>query len=139
MRQGYRSVSAYLIGAEARAVKAFAETVFDATEVHPPTEDDGRLVHAAIAIGDSVVLIAQPPEGVPPETAFLHVYVEDAEAAHAKAVEAGAETLMPPAPQPHGDLAAMVRDMGGNTWWIAQYVEDVPQDEMLRQMKARKA
>ncbi|MEO1724153.1 MAG: VOC family protein [Pseudomonadota bacterium] len=136
VREGYRSVSAYLVSSDARAIKAFAEKVFGAAEVQPPTEDDGRLVHVALAIGDSVVLLGQPPEGTPPMTAFLHVYVDDAAAVHAKAVAAGAVSLMPPAPQPHGDVAGMVRDMGGNAWWIAQYVEDVPEDEMLRRMKA---
>ncbi|MEO1533377.1 MAG: VOC family protein [Pseudomonadota bacterium] len=132
VREGYRDVSVYLINPEAKAIRAFAEQVFGAETVGEPLIDEtGTLRHCALRIGDSVILVGAAPEGTHTERAFLHVYVEDCAATHAKAVAEGAESVMPPAPQPHGDMAGMVRDMGGNTWWIAEYQETVPNDVLL--------
>ncbi|MEL6766610.1 MAG: VOC family protein [Pseudomonadota bacterium] len=139
MRPGYRSVAAYLINPEARAIKSFAEAVFGATEAQPATMDGERLAHVAMTIGDSTVLLGAPHDGKAVETAFLHVYVADCDAAYERALAAGATGVMHPAPQPHGDRAAMVRDMGGNAWWIATYEEEVAQDEILRRQAAARA
>ncbi|MEM6680020.1 MAG: VOC family protein [Pseudomonadota bacterium] len=138
-RPGYRSVSAYLINPQATAIRAFAESVFGAKPAQPPTMDGDRLAHIALEIGDSVILLGAPHDGKAVETAFLHVYVADCDATYEKALAAGATGVMPPAPQPHGDRAAMVRDPGGNAWWITTYVEDVPEDEILRRQAAARA
>ncbi|MEM6945682.1 MAG: VOC family protein [Pseudomonadota bacterium] len=139
IRSGYRQVSAYLINPKAPEIMAFAATVFGATPVHPPLIDEGRLAHVALAIGDSVVLIGEPRDGFATETAFLHIYAEDVDATYEKALAAGATSVMPPAPQPHGDRAAMVRDTGGNSWWIACFVENLDGVEILKRLAAVRA
>ncbi len=117
---GYRHVSPYLVTQDAEAVKAFMEAVFRARVSDGPyLRPDGRIMHVAMAIGDSVILLGTPPEPEWEQTAFLHIYVEDCDAAHDAAVAAGAESEMPPSDQSHGDRAAMIRDMAGNLWWIA--------------------
>ncbi|MEO0822523.1 MAG: VOC family protein [Pseudomonadota bacterium] len=136
MRPGYHTLSAYLVSHEAEAIKRFAETAFGAEEVHPALRTPERLVHVALKIGDSVLLLAAPPEGMGEESAFLHLYVEDCDAAHARALAAGAESIMPPAPQDHGDRACMVRDPGGNKWWLATYIDTVSDAEILRRKGA---
>ncbi|MEL6196596.1 MAG: VOC family protein, partial [Pseudomonadota bacterium] len=134
-RGGYRTVSAYLVVAKAREVVSFIQTVFGAEPVHPPIEaDDGRMMHVALTVGDSVVMVGQPPEGVSEETAFMHVYVDDCDETYAAALEAGATSIMAPSLQPHGDRAGMVVDMAGNKWWIASFVEEVSHDEMMQRM-----
>lgn len=131
--KGYRTVSPYLVTPEVEAVVAFAETVFDATIADGPVmRPDGRIMHVALEIGDSVVLLGTPPDGVSVKSAFLHVYTKDCDAAHATAVAAGAESEMPPADQPHGDRAAMVRDTAGNRWWIATRIVPAGAEDRAR-------
>jgi uncharacterized glyoxalase superfamily protein PhnB len=117
---GYRAVSPYLVVADPEAVAAFAATVFGATPVEPPTRDGaGRVTHVALAIGDSVVMAGRAAPGHPVQTAMLHLYVADADAAFAAALAAGAEVFAPPSDQPYGDRGGGVRDGQGVTWWIA--------------------
>ncbi|MEL6264403.1 MAG: VOC family protein [Pseudomonadota bacterium] len=135
--EGYRSVSAYLAVPEAEAVMRFAEAAFGATVVGEAVRIDGVLRHVALAIGDSVVMLGTAPSGHAPDTAMLHVYVDDCDAAYARALAAGGIEMMPPSDQVHGDRAAMVCDEGGNRWWIATRIETVPADEIARRMAAR--
>ena len=57
-----------------------------------------------------------------PTSAFLYVYVEDADATYRRAVAVGAETIEEPTDMPYGDRRATVRDPFGNTWQIATFV-----------------
>ncbi|MEM9781080.1 MAG: VOC family protein [Pseudomonadota bacterium] len=137
---GYNSVAAYLIAPEAEAIVALATEAFGATPVEEPMRmPDGRLAHVTLRIGDSTVMVSEPGEGMGAQTAMLHLYVEDCDAAHARALAAGASEEMPPADQPHGDRAGMVRDAGGNLWWIATQKEVLSTDEIVRRMTANDA
>lgn len=69
-------------------------------------------------IGDSVIMVSGDA-GRRPMPAFLYVYVEDADATYARAVDSGATPLEEPADTPYGDRRGMVRDAWGNTWQIA--------------------
>src|SRR5262245_5138488 len=92
----------------------FIKQVFGAAGTfHPerPTE---------LRIGDSMVLVSSSTERGP-VAAYLYVYVEDADATHRRALEAGATSLEPPRDQAYGDRRAMVRDAWGNTWQIATH------------------
>jgi PhnB protein len=90
----------------------FFRVVFDASgEVHPdrPTE---------IRIGDSLVMVSSA--GIrQPFPAFLYVYVDDADRAYRRALEAGAVSLEEPLDTPYGDRRAMVRDPFGNVFQFA--------------------
>ena len=116
---GYSTVSAYLAVPEAAEVMRFAETVFGAAPVDEPMMDGDRLRHAAVRIGDSVVMLGAP-EGEARHPALLHVYVDDCDGAHARALQAGATELDAPADQAYGDRRSSVRDMAGNVWFIAE-------------------
>jgi uncharacterized glyoxalase superfamily protein PhnB len=71
-------------------------------------------------IGDSNVMIGSPgPRAV--TTAFLYLYVEDADATYRRALEAGGRSLEEPGDTPYGDRRAMVQDPFGNVWQIATY------------------
>lgn len=94
---------------------AFLQTVFGGTgDVEP-----GRPVE--FRIGDSVVMISEVGERHP-FPAFLYVYVDDADQAYQRALEAGAESLEPPSDMPYGDRRAMVRDHHGNVFQIAHRI-----------------
>ena len=137
---GCSTVSAMIFVDAAEAVVSFAEKTFGAKPVSRPLRHaDGSLWHAALKIGDSTVMVARRPEGMPATTAFLHVYVEDAEASYRHALDNGATATMAPETQFYGDRAGGVTDVAGNIWWIATHVEDVDDDELDRRARAHEA
>ena len=111
-RPGFHSVTPRIVVTDAAAQVAFLRSVFDATGEH---HDDRP---AEIRIGDSLVMVT--PAGARERfPAFLYVYVDDADAAYARALAAGAVTLEEPLDTPYGDRRAMVRDPFGNIWQLA--------------------
>jgi PhnB protein len=76
------------------------------------------------------MLADEAPERTRP--GMLHVYVEDCDATYARALEAGAESLMEPSDQFYGDRMAGVQDLAGNQWFFATRVEDLSDEEMVR-------
>jgi uncharacterized glyoxalase superfamily protein PhnB len=90
---------------------AFLQEVFDAI-----VDDSG--VPVDVDIGDSRILVSSAAER-DGHTAFLYVYVDDADATYERAVAAGATTLEAPLDTPYGDRRAMVRDARGNVYQIA--------------------
>ena len=83
---------------------------------------DGRLAHAEVRIGDSVVMLADGGEGWPPISAHVHLYVTDVDASYRLALEAGATSVQEPVRKDDADKRGGVRDAGGTTWWIATQV-----------------
>ena len=98
---------------------------------------DGRIMHAEVRIGDSVVMMGEASDDNPPIPAMLHLYLEDADAAYRRALAAGATSLREPEDQFYGDRTSGVQDAFGNQWWLATHIEDVPADEMQRWADAR--
>ena len=116
-RDGYRSVTPRIVVDDVDAQVHFLRHVFDATG----DVDPGR--PAEIRIGDSMLMISSSIErSVFP--AFLYVYVDDADAAFARAVEAGATVIEEPVDTPYGDRRAMVADPFGNVLQIAHPLPD---------------
>ena len=98
---------------------------------------DGKIMHAAVRIGDSMVEVGDAP--AEPMAAALHICVADTDAAYRRAMEAGGTSLREPMTAFYGDRVAGVKDPCGNSWWLACHVEDVSPDEMVRRMKAASA
>ncbi len=131
---GYHSVTPYIMVEGAQGVLEFAKQVFGAEELYNMTTPDGKLGHAEIRIGDSIVMMADAStsdQGVSMPT-LLHVYVEDVDKRYAAALEAGATSLREPADQFYGDRSAGVKDSTGNHWWLATHIEDVPPEELAK-------
>jgi PhnB protein len=129
---GYHSVTPYVMVDDAKSVLEFAKQVFGAEELFSMSTPDGKVGHAEIRIGDSIVMMADAStsdQGVSMPT-LLHLYVEDVDKRYAAALEAGATSLREPADQFYGDRSAGVKDSAGNHWWLATHIEDVPPDEM---------
>ena len=98
---------------------------------------DGKVAHAELKIGDSVVMLADSTEKYPPIGSHLYVYLENVDSIFNRSLAAGATSIQEPADQFYGDRTAGFRDPTGNLWWIAQRVEEVSPEEMERRMKAR--
>ena len=134
--QGYHTVTPYLVVHGAAAVLDFVKRAFDAQEVAVMRSPDGVIRHAEARIGDSVIMMGEAPPGSAPVPGMLYVYVKDADASYARALEAGATSLREPSTQFYGDRHGAVTDAGGNQWWIATHVEDVNAEEIERRAKA---
>ncbi len=139
--EGYHTVTPYLVVADAQEVLRFMEQAFDATILHTSRTPEGRVMHAEAQIGDSRVMLGEANDEWPPMPAMLHLYVEDVDAAYARALEAGARTAREPADMFYGDRSGGVIDAAGNQWWIATRVENVTPEEMARRQaeQARQA
>jgi uncharacterized glyoxalase superfamily protein PhnB len=134
---GYHAVTPYLTVDGAETLLEFVKKSFDAEETVRMPGPGGRIGHAEVRIGDSVVMLADAWEESPAIQSTLHLYVEDADATYRRALEAGGESLREPEDQFYGDRVGGVRDPVGNTWWISTHVEDVSEEEMRRRAQER--
>ena len=80
---------------------------------------EGRVLHAKIKIGESVIQVGEPHSWWRPMPTMVHLYVPDADALYDQAIRAGAKSLQAPADQPYGDRTAAVEDDWGNQWYMA--------------------
>lgn len=133
--EGSPTVTPYLAVPGVAALIDFLKTVFDAQEIERVTLPDGRIMNAAVRIGNSQVMMGEPT-GRPAETAMLYVYVPDCDAVYAKALAAGATSLMAPTDMFYGDRNGGVQDASGNKWYIATHKEDVPPEEIAKRAAA---
>ena len=134
--EGFRTVTPYLVAADAAALIDFIKKGLGGQEKFVMRRPDGSIGHAEMTIGDSNVMIGQaggPNNAFP---AMLYLYVPDVDAAFARAVAAGAKPLHEPATMFYGDRHGAVVDANGNQWWVATHVEDVPPDELQRRAQA---
>jgi PhnB protein len=114
-REGYHSVTPRMVVEDVGVQVSFLRTVFGATGSVEP----GR--PAEILIGNSLVLVSPAAER-DRFPAFLYVYVDDADAAYRRALDAGALSVEEPLETPYGDRRAMVRDPSGNIFQIAHRI-----------------
>lgn len=87
--QGYSTVSVYLVAEGAQRVIDFLKRTFDATKLRRFDTPEGKIVHAELRIGDTVVMIADAGGSCPAFPVWLHVYVPDVDATYKKAVGNG--------------------------------------------------
>jgi PhnB protein len=138
--EGYPRVSPYLVIDGAAQAIDFYTQVLGATERMRMPGPDGKLGHAELEIGDSVIMLADefPEQGaLSPKTVggtpvSLSMYVEDVDAVFDRAVQAGATALRPVQDQFYGDRLGAFEDPFGHRWSVATHVEDVPPDEMAK-------
>ena len=120
---GYSTVSAYLVSTDAAASIAFMETVLGARTLDKLIEPEtDRIIHASLAIEDSVIMIGGAMQDWPAQPAHVHIYVPDVDAAYSKAISFGARSVAEPA-QKAGDQDKRggVMDAGGTTWWLSTH------------------
>jgi PhnB protein len=141
--EGYHSVSpALAIDGAAEAID-FYKRAFGAKERSSMPMPDGKIAHAELEIGDSVVMLSDPfPQStVKPPTQLggtsvgIFVYVEDVDSLFQQAVDAGATVTMPLDDMFWGDRFGSVSDPYGHSWSFATHVEDVPPEEMEERAK----
>jgi len=113
--QGWRTITPRLFTADVAGLVGFLRSVFDATREHVGGAP------SVMTIGDSKVMVSDGGGIRERTSAFLYVYVADADDTYRRALAAGATTIEAPVDTPYGDRRATVRDRWGNTWQIATY------------------
>jgi PhnB protein len=144
---GYHTVTPYLAVDDAAAAIEYYKRAFGAKERERMDGPDGKIGHAELEIGDSLVMLSDPfPQGStrPPSelggtSASVFLYVDDVDSVVQKAVDSGASVTMEVADQFWGDRFGTITDPFGHVWSIATHIEDVPPEEMAERAKAAMA
>jgi PhnB protein len=145
--EGYHSVTPYLAIDGASEAIEFYKKAFGAKERGRMDAPGGKIGHAELEIGDSVVMLSdalpqfstRAPTEFGGTTVSVFMYVEDVDAVVKQAVDAGAKVEMEVQDQFWGDRFGSVTDPFGHNWAIATHVEDVPPEEMSRRAEAAMA
>ena len=137
MREGFHSITPYLIVEGAANLIQFLDQAFGAKELlRVPRPGGSGIMHAEVRIGDSRVMMGEPMGGCQPMFGSLYLYVHDVDAVYKRALQAGATSTSEPADQFYGDRSAGIKDPVGNQWCIATHKEDVPPEEIVRRAEA---
>ena len=144
---GYPRVIPYLSIDGASAAIDFYTKVLGAKERVRMPAPGGKVGHAELEIGDSVVMLADafPEMGGPTPKALggtpvsIMVYVEDVDAVFERAIGAGATSERPVENQFYGDRLGQFVDPFGHKWFVATHIEDVPPEEMAKRAAAAMA
>jgi PhnB protein len=138
--EGYRTATPYLIVKGAAEAIEFYKRAFGATEMLRMADPQGRVGHAEIRIGDSVIMLADEhpdmgyrgPRALGGSSVSILLYLEDVDEVFQRALKAGAKALRPVTNQFYGDRSGTLEDPFGHVWTIATHVEDVSPEEMKR-------
>jgi PhnB protein len=141
---GYSSITPYLIVADGAAAIAFYQRVFSAKVRMRLDGSGGKIGHAELQIGDSLVMLADEhsemgalaPPTVGGTPVGLHLYLDDVDAVAAKALAAGATLKRPVENQFYGDRLGSIVDPFGHLWHISTHIEDVSPEEVGRRAAA---
>jgi len=141
---GYRTISPYLCVDGAEQAIAFYTEAFGAKERGRMQSPDGKIAHAELEIGDSVVMLSdafpqfatKTPTELGGTSTSIMMYVEDVDAVVKQALGAGASLEREVEDQFWGDRFGAVTDPFGHVWSIATHVEDVSPEEMAKRAEA---
>jgi PhnB protein len=142
---GYRSLTPYVAVKQAADAIEFYRRAFGAKERMRLVAPDGKVGHAELEIGDSVLMLAdehpdmefRSPEAFGGAAVTLHLYVKDVDATFRKATEAGAKPVRAVQDQFYGDRTGSIEDPFGHMWHVATHKEDLSKAELKR--RAEKA
>jgi PhnB protein len=141
--EGMHTVTPHLICAGAAEAIEFYKQAFGAVELSRMPGSDGKLMHASIRIGDSVIMLNDEmpdwgsfgPKHLKGSPVTIHLYVENVDTAFEQAVRAGAKVTMPLDNMFWGDRYGTLEDPFGHRWSIATHVRDVSPEEMQQAME----
>jgi uncharacterized glyoxalase superfamily protein PhnB len=142
--EGMHSLTPHLVCAGAAQAIEFYTRAFDAVELGRLPGPDGKLMHAMVKIGDSVLMLVDEntscgmfgPKAGSASPVTIHLYVQNADATLKKAAEAGAKVTMPVEEMFWGDRYGRLEDPFGHQWSVATHVRDVSPEEMKAAISA---
>jgi PhnB protein len=141
--QGYHTATPYLICKDAAAAIEFYKKAFGAQEIMRMPMPGGKIGHAEIKIGDSMIMLAdenpeiqaKSPQQLGGTPVSILLYVEKVDNVFKQAVAAGAKAVREPQDQFYGDRSSWVTDPFGHSWYIHTHVKDVTPEEMRKAMQ----
>ena len=132
--EGYTSVTPWVISRDTIGLMEYLTRAFDAVELYRLVNDHGAVEHAEMRIGNAIVLMFDARPDWPSTPAFLRLYVENADEAHRRAVEAGGTSITEVTHLFFGERVGRVRDPFGNLYWIQTRIEDLTQEELTARL-----
>ena len=140
---GYHTLTPYLVVRGGAGALDFYKKAFGAEELFRVDAPGGRIGHAEIRIGDSIVMLADEtgeplargPQALGGTSVSLVVYVADVDAVWKRAVDAGAKVERPLENKFYGDRSGCVSDPFGHVWVLSTHVEDLTPDEIAERAK----
>jgi PhnB protein len=142
---GYHSITPYLVCKGASKAIEFYTRAFGAKETVRMPGPEGRVMHAEVKIGNSILMLADenpergavaPQTGTLARSASIMFYTEDVDATFKRALDLGASSIQTPTDMFWGDRMGNLMDPFGHQWAIATHKEDVTPDEMQKRMQA---
>jgi PhnB protein len=138
--EGYPQVIPYLIVDGAADAIDFYTSVLGARERMRMPMPGGRVGHAELTLGDSMIMLADEspqsgsrgPRSVGGSPVNIFVYVDDVDAVFERATAAGAKTRQEVEDRFYGDRAGQFEDPFGHVWDVATHVEDISPEEISR-------
>ena len=144
--EGYSTLVAYISVKNASDAIAYYKKAFGAEELMRHPMPDGKVGHAELKIGDSILMlademdhpdaIAKSPRSLGGVTSGLCIYVVDCDTMFNRAVEAGGKVRRPLTNQFYGDRSGTLVDPFGHKWTVATHIEDVSREELVRRTEA---
>jgi len=133
---GYHTVTPYLVVEDAGALIEFLTRAFGARTRYSHRGPDGKVAHAEMQIGDSIVMMGSARGDTQPLVMALYLYVPNCDELYRQAIAAGGTSIGEPTDQFYGDRHGGIKDPSGNSWWLATHIEDVSEQELGRRMAA---
>lgn len=135
---GYHTLTPYMTVRDAARAIEFYKQAFGAVERGVMKGPDGKIVHAELLIGDSIVMMGDEvpqmgrlsPQSIGGSAMGLHIYVENVDAAFDRAIKAGGIAEMPVTDMFWGDRYGNLVDPFGHKWSIATHMRDMSREEM---------
>lgn len=144
--EGYHTLTLHLSIKDALKAIKFYKEAFGAQEMEICQTPEGKVMHAVIKIGNSLIMLADEfpeygcgvssPQSLKGTTAMLHLFVEDVDAAFAKALKAGAKMKRPVEDQFWGDRYGQLEDPFGHLWSLATHKVDMTKEEVAQAAEA---
>ena len=140
---GYHTVTPYLIIRDAAKAMDFYKNAFKAVETFRMDGPDGKIAHAEIRIGDSIIMLSDEhpqmgynsPQSLGGSPAGIVLYVEDCDAVFNRAIEAGGIVKDSVTDKFYGDRSGSLADPFGHIWHVTTHKEDVSPQELDRRLK----
>lgn len=133
IREGFHTITPYLIVPGAAQLIEFVKGAFGGTEVLRVGRPEGTgIMHAEVKIGDSMIELADATEQFPPRPAAIHLQVNEVDAVYKRSLAAGATSIYAPVDHEYGERGSGVVDVFGNHWYIATPFGGRPIHEGMR-------